>query len=390
MADAGIRIRSYNVGFGDCFLVTFPDNNVTRNMLIDFGNAPGQENTAYPAIVKNIYDETGGHLDVVVMTHEHLDHMEGFYSQKKTFDRFRVDYVWMSLPSRPDYYKKYPKAEPLKRIRELAGEFYQRAICDNLALAPSFATLLRNNLSNVDRIEYVRGLAGDEKRVLYLRRGSSVRQKPFSTNVKIKILAPERDVSVYYGGRGHYQLSALAHRLAAVGPQARPAANDAWQFAKVAREQDKPPNLSDRDWRLLRASIQSGAVESIRAIDKAANNTSLAFTLEVAGKRLLFPGDAELESWDRMQEHCTADMKPIDFLKVAHHGSHNGTSLQLLDKLLPKQRKEKATLMVSTKSKVYGTVNPVPDETLMQTLRQRCRKLISTDGATRLWVDAVL
>jgi len=57
---------------------------------------------------------------------------------------------------------------------------------------------------------------------------------------------------------------------------------------------------------------------------------------------------------------------------------------------LPKQHKDKVTIMVSTKSKVYGTVNPVPDKELMQELRQRCKKLISTDGETKLWVDAVL
>lgn len=390
MAEAGIRIRSYNVGFGDCFLVTFPDGNVIRNMLIDFGNAPGQKNTNYPTIVQNIYDETGGHLDVVVMTHEHLDHMEGFYSQKKMFDKFQVDYVWMSLPSDPEYYQKYPKAEPLRRIRALAGDFYQRAVRENTALAPSFATLLRNNLSNVDRIDYVRNLAGNKRRVLYLRRGSSVRRKPFSSDVKIKVLAPERDVSVYYGGQGHHHLSALSRRLAAVGEDASLDADDLWQFADVAREENNPPNLSDRDWRLLQTSIQSGGVESIRALDRAANNTSLVFVLEVSGKRLLFPGDAELESWDVMAKKCPDDLKAFDFLKVSHHGSHNGTPTELLNKLLPKRRRNRATIMVSTESKVYGTVNPVPDEDLMKTLKQHCKKIITTDGKSDSWFDAKL
>lgn len=99
MAESQVRIRSYNVGFGDCFLVTFQDGAKRRNMVVDFGNAPGQTNAGYPEIAQNIYDETGGHLDLVVMTHEHLDHIEGFASQKKIFDKMKVDYVWMSLPS---------------------------------------------------------------------------------------------------------------------------------------------------------------------------------------------------------------------------------------------------------------------------------------------------
>lgn len=390
MADAGIRIRSYNVGFGDCFLVTFPDGNVTRQMVVDFGNAPGQLNTGYPEIAENIFEETGGHLDVVVMTHEHLDHIEGFYAQKKVFDKMTVDYVWMSLPSHPTYYQDYPKAQPLKKIRELAAQFERRVREQRLAVAPSFLTLLRNNLSNPERIDYIRNLPSEGKRVLYLRRGNSVLNKPFSSKVKVRILAPEKDVSVYYGGESHNGLRALSRRLVRVpdGPAAR--GKDPWSFPSIRRETGNPVNLTDRDWRLLHESIQSGGVESVRAIDKAANNTSLVFMLEVGGHQLLFPGDAELESWEMMKQKCPAQLTPIDFLKVGHHGSHNGTSTDLLGTLLPAQRKEKVTIMVSTKSKVYGTANPVPDEDLMQTLRQRCKKLITTDGEDKLWVDAVL
>ena len=126
MPDAGIRVRSYNVGFGDCFLVTVPDGAVTRHMLIDFGNAPGQLNDNYPAIADDIFTQTGGHLDLVVMTHEHLDHIEGFYSQKKVFNEMQVDWVWMSIPSEPDYYENYPDAEPLKAARDMAAQFERR------------------------------------------------------------------------------------------------------------------------------------------------------------------------------------------------------------------------------------------------------------------------
>jgi beta-lactamase superfamily II metal-dependent hydrolase len=390
MADTGIRIRSYNVGFGDCFLVSFPDGNVTRQMLVDFGNAPGQPNTGYSEIAENIFEETGGHLDLVVMTHEHLDHIEGFYSQKKVFDKMTVDYVWMSLPSHPAYYQDYPNARPLKTIRELAAQFERRLRERRLAVAPSFLTLLRNNLSNPERIDYIRGLPDNVKRVLYLRRGSSVLNKPFSNKIKVKVLAPEKDASVYYGGESHHGLQALSRRLVQARAGNAAQEKDPWSFPSVRREKGNPVNLTERDWRLLNESIQSGGVESVRAIDKAANNTSLVFMLEVGGHRLLFPGDAEVESWEMMKVKCADELKPIDFLKVGHHGSHNGTSTDLLSELLPGQRKDKVTIMVSTKSKVYGTTNPVPDKDLIETLRQRCKKLMTTDGESKLWIDAVL
>jgi beta-lactamase superfamily II metal-dependent hydrolase len=111
------------------------------------------------------------------------------------------------------------------------------------------------------------------------------------------------------------------------------------------------------------------------------------FVLEVNGKRLLFPGDAELESWHIWAKHAKKELKPVDFLKVSHHGSRNGTPLGLLDKLLPKSRKKKAQVLVSTKRDVYGTKTPTPDESLLAELKRRCQKLYDTDGMDRLWVD---
>ena len=356
-------------------------------MLIDFGNAPGQLNDNYPAIADDIFTQTGGHLDLVVMTHEHLDHIEGFYSQKKVFNQMQVDWVWMSIPSEPDYYDELSGRRAAQGGAGHGGAVRTPAAPRRVAVAPSFLTLLRNNLSNVNRIDYIRNLPGNSNRVLYLRRGNSVLNKPFSSKVKIKVLAPEKDMSVYYGGDLHNGLNALNRRLAA---DAADGDDEAWRFAGIPREKSGPPNLGPRDWRLLREAIQSAGVETIRAIDKAANNTSLAFVLEVAGRRLLFPGDAELESWAMMFKKCPAEMKPVDFLKVGHHGSHNGTPEAQLDKLLPVARKHRATVMVSTKSKVYGTVNPVPDADLMADLGRRCKSLVTTDGSAEPWIDAHL
>jgi beta-lactamase superfamily II metal-dependent hydrolase len=386
MANDKIRVRSYNVGFGDCFLVTIPDGGEKSHLLIDFGNAPGKSgsNEWFPAIAENIERETDGHINVLVMTHEHLDHMEGFYSQRKLFDRMTVDQVWMGLPSHPDYYDDYPNAKPHKKLR-LAAEAFERSLKarQGVTLAPSFATLLRNNLSNIDRIDYVRQLGKVPPK--YLRRGSRLRGKPASRNVKFRFLAPEKDMSSYYHG-GHQRMHTLALTLASTSTNED---KNVWSFQEMPRiSGNVPPNLSRRDWKRLRETIQLGAVEAVRSIDKAANNTSLVFLLEVGEKRLLFPGDAELKSWEIMCKKCAKHFRPVDFLKVSHHGSHNGTSLEALDDLLPVSRKDKAVVMVSTKSKVYGTKNPVPDSSLLKELRRRCRRMISTDTTQKRWVDA--
>jgi hypothetical protein len=108
-------------------------------------------------------------------------------------------------------------------------------------------------------------------------------------------------------------------------------------------------------------------------IDKAANNTSIVFCLEWKGWRLLFPGDAEEKSWAIM-DRCGVLDGGVDFLKIGHHGSHNGTpAAKLLDKLLPIDGKRRFAA-VCTCSGVYGDTpeTAVPNETTLSELRRRC------------------
>ena len=84
----------------------------------------------------------------------------------------------------------------------------------------------------------------------------------------------------------------------------------------------------------LRRQRRTGLHDNLLAIDKAANNTSIVFSLEWRGWKLLFPGDAEQESWKMMDEKDV--LEPVHVLKIAHHGSWNGTPQGvILDKILP-------------------------------------------------------
>jgi glyoxylase-like metal-dependent hydrolase (beta-lactamase superfamily II) len=75
-----VRVRMYNVGFGDCFLVTFDyGGNDRRHLLIDYGSnrrPPGGMTLA--EIGKSVATETGGKLMGVVLSHRHKDHIAGF------------------------------------------------------------------------------------------------------------------------------------------------------------------------------------------------------------------------------------------------------------------------------------------------------------------------
>jgi hypothetical protein len=92
-----VRVRMYQVGFGDCFLLSFeydrrlPDGRDERHVLIDFGStSPPKSRTSLTSIAERIREHTGGQLDVVVVTHRHKDHLSAFGSQQ-VIERLMVD-----------------------------------------------------------------------------------------------------------------------------------------------------------------------------------------------------------------------------------------------------------------------------------------------------------
>src|SRR6266702_3650849 len=80
-APSSVTIRMYNVGFGDCFLLTFQYANEERHMLIDYGSTAAPKNTTGKYMLEVANDIKGickGKLDILVATHRHRDHISGF------------------------------------------------------------------------------------------------------------------------------------------------------------------------------------------------------------------------------------------------------------------------------------------------------------------------
>ena len=104
-----VRIRMYRQGLGDCFLLTFMQSGKDEfNMLIDCGllqaTANGKEIMQKVAenieetltVEKTVGGEKKKLLDVVVLTHEHADHISGFSKAQaqEIFDRMHFGEVW--------------------------------------------------------------------------------------------------------------------------------------------------------------------------------------------------------------------------------------------------------------------------------------------------------
>jgi len=80
-----LTIRAYQVGFGDCFLLTFQYAGATRksdkerHILIDFGTTGMPDKLDWDEqmmkVARDIEERCDGKLHMVVATHRHKDHV---------------------------------------------------------------------------------------------------------------------------------------------------------------------------------------------------------------------------------------------------------------------------------------------------------------------------
>jgi hypothetical protein len=138
----------YRQGLGDCFLITLPKQDRTPwHMLIDCGVILGTQgvNDRLSEVIANITADTGGRVDVLVITHEHYDHVAAFAGLNSSFcgsdqDRkdgqLQVGEVWFAWTEDPDD----PLGQKLNKSR--ATQVNQLAVMvgqlqsSNRALAP--------------------------------------------------------------------------------------------------------------------------------------------------------------------------------------------------------------------------------------------------------------
>ncbi|TCC54271.1 hypothetical protein E0H73_39675 [Kribbella pittospori] len=363
-------VRAYNVGFGDAVLVSIPERSVsgretTRHLLIDVGNLlVGEANAddVFVDVVRDIVDRTGGVVDLYVMTHEHLDHVQGLLAAANAGVKLTAKYAWLTGSAHPQYYENHPDAEKKRRsLLEVIGD------PRNLKQADSdiwLAMMVKNNSLTLDRglavktadyIDHLRQLAPKARTHYVDRTTDTARKHPFK-ETRIRILAPEEDTSSYYG------------RVRRGPSFAATAADDGPPGPAVEGLPDPPPGVDPGAYFDLVRARRDGLRQNIREIDKANNNTSVVLQIEWSGWRLLFTGDAELRSWQQM--HDLGVLQPVHLVKISHHGSHNGTLDDHIEDVLPTADDDgrERHAIVSTHDHDWPSI---PDEDTLKLYRDR-------------------
>ncbi len=205
---SGIKVRMYNPGFGDCLLLAFrAKDDSARYMLIDCG-----VHHQYPdgdkkmrLIVRDIAKATANHLHIVVVTHEHTDHLYGFKYGRKVFDDMKIDNLWLAWSEDPTN----PIAKQLKqlygiKIRALTAAIDQLRL-QNKRLSGALQSVLDFEFPDAlvaatgrkaAQLEYLRtkSMKKLQKPDDYRRPEESPLTLPGVKGVKVYVLGPPKDV----------------------------------------------------------------------------------------------------------------------------------------------------------------------------------------------------
>jgi glyoxylase-like metal-dependent hydrolase (beta-lactamase superfamily II) len=392
---SSVRLRAYDVGFGDCLLVTvrygsaLPDGRRERHMLIDCGSIEAAS-TAGPSladIAGKVAEHCAGRLDVVVATHRHPDHVGGFAdpAARDILRPLRPGVVirpWTDLPapSRPD---EGPDGA--------AGRF-RSVLAAVHAQAETLARFTFDNAADARRARLSVALAGADAddvalladwgrrgRAEFVRAGDTVVLDEEMPRVTVRVLGPpsdERLTALVRPGEHWFQLAADGELPALVEQP-----SGAW--AEALRVLAEPGGVGAAEWllRTLNTRRVSQGLEIAQAFDDVVHNTSVVLLITVGNRTLLLPGDAQAQAWAPILDRArTAAPRPrlarrladIDVYKVGQHGAQAATPRRLRD--LWTGRAGSAHPLVSVLATKPGVLRPpegaVPDEALVADLEE--------------------
>jgi hypothetical protein len=389
-----VRIRMYKQGLGDCFLLTFPRRPEPFHMLIDCGALKSKHygaqemNDVVGNIRQTLSDEAANRarknsparLDVVAATHEHWDHISGFWQARTIFDELDVKKVWVAWTEEPENevaqqlkneFKKKKKAvanamaliPETKKSDERLG-VYRAAISELFGFFGGFGANAASPGGTEEAWQYMLALGRKE----YCDPKRTPLEIEGVEDVRVYILGPPEDpdyirrklsrTETY--DEGKHSLSLFDSFMAAVGGDDDDFADDkkrALPFDEHHRvEPDKAQGAEffqkhygfveggEDEWRRIDHDWLNMAGQLALHLDSYTNNTCLAFAIELGepgeGKVLLFPGDAQVGNWlswgdltwqvknskGEKRKVTAEDLLARTVLyKVGHHGSHNAT-----------------------------------------------------------------
>jgi beta-lactamase superfamily II metal-dependent hydrolase len=355
-----VKVRMYKMGTGDCISVKFfHKDEATFSMLFDCGCWTGSKTRLTP-FVKELIRDLDGKVDVLVVTHEHQDHVLGFQRcEELLVSGFAAGEIWMgwteddSKSKIKTWKEKYGEKKMALALaaERLSEEVDSAEFANQLAGSAESPEILAFHKSFAASVKDFAALHANEDAEVYKGplEGMRVVKEELECDHEISYLSPGEilyDIDGLDGVRifvlgpptGHKQIKkehsenpnesyqhnneldaedfALNHmrsklddsdffaRTVNAGkhvtsdPTLTPFPSSTYATRAAAKK--SPYEKEDESWRRIDNEwLQSSANLALR-MNSLTNNLSvvLAIQFEDSGKVMLFPGDAEFGSWE--------------------------------------------------------------------------------------------
>ncbi len=434
-------VRMYCMGTGDCFIVKFGnDESDVFTMMIDCGSCSGGPKEFEP-YVKNLADYVNKKIDLLIVTHEHNDHVNGFAKCASIFKQFEIKEAWFGWTENTEDPNGY--AQKLKNKQGKMKLALNNAICEikkrNKTLEKSNLDSYQKNIflkssealmNGLDTLELINVSDGDKKgeelpgmlaikkilkdkkvKIRYLNPGDII-TIPGIPSLKFYILGPPTDrnyifkdgklgADVYKKNFELYNSSLAAEAFLNLSKDSLNYKDLPFASYYLVEQNDREVRSQinsykgpKNEWRKIDNNWLNNAGSLELRINSHINNTSLAFAVEFDKTKevMLFPGDAEYGSWESWHniekwknkgkdgKHLVEDLlNRTIFYKVGHHLSYNGTALEKgISMMTNSELFSMATLDRNRIAKNWKST--MPNKYLLQELIQKCDgKLIIMD-----------
>lgn len=364
-----IKVKMFRHGFGDCFLLRFYHKTTVKyKILIDCGLKLNDkvEGVSMRDVVEQIRKDTEiviknkkkPHLDALVITHEHWDHVSGFKPEDKLFDGFQIDNIWLAWTENPNdgiakqinkrltqgalalnFATKELEKENTSANNSsifmgeklgLAKQKYLTVLNDLVGLNGNFSVTKETesgikinetpklSLDTQIALDNIKNNLGKNSVKKYLNPGQLLDNIEQLTGVRIYVLGPPKNAKLnkdspssgkkkeVYMSLANAQMDGFIKGVLNKYDKSQvPFFDNGDPFPnKEFDSNDKIiTSMSARyekdDWRTIKNDWLDTAGILALQMDQDTNNTSLvlAFELIQSGKILLFPGDAQVGNW---------------------------------------------------------------------------------------------
>lgn len=373
------ELISYNVYFGDCFLLLFHYvDGSQRSVLIDFGSTgkgtaehgagiddderySDSTGTRLLKVAEDIKGRTKGKLNVVVATHRHKDHIYGFGLKKPgeiilALEPDLIIQPWTEDPENnadltnkehfidPEIFKSKSMthfAEMLDDMQEVAEvielearqlgnkEFFQKTIDKKLRDRIVFAADDSKKIKNLAAVRNLQAMGEREgSKPHYVFYGyDQVDWESILPGINVRILGPPRledypEITTATNTSDEFWIRMGMNKffwgvLAANNNVATDGQRERRPIFRKEKAVQSEKKPANLRWfiRRLRNVRAEQLLGIVRFVDRALNNTSVILLFEVGDQKMLFPGDAQIENWQFLLDAADKDPELKDVLE---------------------------------------------------------------------------